>query len=38
VERLARALRDLDPADLAHVDETLDVLERVTLEVLRGPR
>jgi len=38
VERLARTLRDLDAADLAHVDEALDVLERVTLEVLRGPR
>ena len=38
VERLARTLRDLDAADLAHVDEALDVLERLTLEVLRGPR
>ncbi|HXM56350.1 MAG TPA: MarR family transcriptional regulator [Candidatus Dormibacteraeota bacterium] len=38
VERLARGLRTLDDADLVRVDEALDVLERVTLEVLRGPR
>jgi DNA-binding MarR family transcriptional regulator len=38
VERLARSLRALDEAELARVEEALDVLERVTLEVLRGPR
>jgi len=38
VERLARSLRALDGADLARVEEALDVLERVSLEVLRGPR
>jgi DNA-binding MarR family transcriptional regulator len=38
VERLARSLRSLDESDLARVEDALDVLERVTLEVLRGPR
>jgi len=38
VERLARGLSALDEADLARVEDALDVLERVTLEVLRGPR
>jgi DNA-binding MarR family transcriptional regulator len=36
VERLARSLRGLDDAELGRVVEALDVLERVTLEVLRG--
>src|SRR5262249_55618682 len=38
VERLARSLRALDEAELTRVGDALDVLERVTLEVLRGPR
>jgi DNA-binding MarR family transcriptional regulator len=38
VERLARSLRALDPAERTRVAEALDVLERVTMEVLRGPR
>jgi DNA-binding MarR family transcriptional regulator len=38
VERLARSLVGLDGDGLAHVDAALDALERVTLEVLRGPR
>jgi hypothetical protein len=38
VERLARGLRALDEAELARVEDALDALERVTLEVLRGPR
>jgi len=38
VERLARCLRTLEDAELARIEDALDVLERVTLEVLRGPR
>src|SRR5262245_28661100 len=38
VERLARGLGALDEAELARVEAALDVLERVTMEVLRGPR
>jgi len=38
VERLARSLRALDEAELARVDRALEVLDRVTREVLRGPR
>ena len=38
VERLARSLRALDAAERTRVAEALDVLERVTMEVLRGPR
>jgi DNA-binding MarR family transcriptional regulator len=38
VERLAGSLRALDEAELAQVENALEVLERVTLEVLRGPR
>lgn len=38
VERLARSLRALDEGDRARVEDALDVLERVTMEVLRGPR
>jgi DNA-binding MarR family transcriptional regulator len=38
VERLERSLRALDDAELARIEAALDVLERVTLEVLRGPR
>lgn len=38
VERLARSLRALDEAELARVEAALDALERVAVEVLRGPR
>jgi DNA-binding MarR family transcriptional regulator len=38
VERLARSLRALDEADRARVEGALDALERVAVEVLRGPR
>jgi DNA-binding MarR family transcriptional regulator len=38
VERLARSLRAVDETDLARVEDALDVLERIALEVLRGPR
>lgn len=38
VERLARSLRALDGERLAQVEDALDVLEQVTLEVLRGTR
>ncbi len=37
VERLARSLAALDDDELARVREAMDALERVTLEVLRGP-
>ena len=37
VERLARTLRELDEEELARVRAALEVLERVALEVLRGP-
>jgi hypothetical protein len=38
VPRRSRGLRALDEADRARVESALEVLERVTLEVLRGPR
>jgi DNA-binding MarR family transcriptional regulator len=38
VERLARSLVGLDGEELARVDAALEALERVTLEILRGPR
>jgi DNA-binding MarR family transcriptional regulator len=38
VERLERSLRALDDTELARIEAALDVLERVTREVLRGPR
>ena len=38
VERLARSLVALEAGELARVEDALELLERVTLEVLRGPR
>jgi DNA-binding MarR family transcriptional regulator len=37
VERLARSLRSLENDELTRVREALEVLERVSTEVLRGP-